>query len=111
MKQDIFEIEEILLEGGAAITSGDGDPAVLALDYPSGTVYLRTNGQVWQKQVGAPSNWLQLTANGKVGNPKRVKVGETVVVEDGRQLLVRAQTFLIEGTLILEGDADLSVIQ
>lgn len=57
MKQDVFEIEEILLDGKVAITTGNGDPSVLLLDYPKGSLHLGSAGVLSLKQGDDVHEW------------------------------------------------------
>ena len=57
MKQDIFEVEEILIEDGSAIASGSEDPTLFTTEYPIGSIYLRTNGETWKKTGSQLNEW------------------------------------------------------
>ena len=63
MKQDIFEVEELLIENGSAIGSGSEDPRDFTTEYPIGSLYLRTNGELWKKIGSQDNEWELIGAN------------------------------------------------
>lgn len=66
VEADFFEVEGILLEGGAAVFSGSADPSIALLQAPVGSMYLRTDGTTWKKIGPLQNEWqmeqLQSTA-------------------------------------------------
>jgi hypothetical protein len=63
MKKDIFEIEEIQIENGSVIASGDEDPRTFLTNYPLGSFYMRTNGEMWKKSGPSVEDWTILSGD------------------------------------------------
>jgi hypothetical protein len=57
-----FEADSLLIGDLTGILTGSGDPAVDLLDAPPGSIYLRTNGQIWQKLGVLPNDWGRMQA-------------------------------------------------
>ena len=53
-----FEVDELLVGEYAAILAGSADPSVALVDRPQGSLYLRTNGEVWRKSGSLPNAWV-----------------------------------------------------
>jgi hypothetical protein len=47
LEQRFFEIDGLVISEGAALYSGSDSPALL--DLPNGSLYMRTNGEVWYR--------------------------------------------------------------
>lgn len=66
-----FEVEHgvVLTEDGPGTFGGDDDPSVVGLDVVRGSVYLRSNGEVWKKYGSLSTEWSQLAAATPVSLP------------------------------------------
>lgn len=64
IENNFFEVEGILLENGAALYSGAESPDDPPLNLPTGSIYLRTNGDVWSKSTNA---WTLIGGSGPGG--------------------------------------------
>lgn len=64
-----FRVEILSIDDVVLIGQGSGDPSTGAgFNAPVGSLYLRTNGQVWQKVNLADVDWTQLAAGAGVVN-------------------------------------------
>ena len=88
MKKNVFEIEEIAIipdgENGSSIAAGSESP--VGLDYPPGSIYLRSNGEVWKKFGVNTVDWSILgesKSNNLDGGAAFSIYGELDVVDGG----------------------------
>lgn len=62
MQNLAFEVDELAIAGLVHVSAGVADPAIALIDLPVGSLYLRSNGELWQK-IGAMANeWAKVTA-------------------------------------------------
>jgi hypothetical protein len=92
MSQDrAFETDELLIGEAASILTGSADPRSPPLSRPIGSIYLRTNGTLWQKTGSVANQWTQLEAGD--GN-----TGEAYGNDDGgRAASIYGGTTAIDG--------------
>lgn len=66
MTQQLFDVGlGLSLDGEVAILKGAADPSLVGVPAPVGSVYLRTNGELWQKYAAPDLSWrnvVQVTA-------------------------------------------------
>lgn len=66
MTQQLFDVGSgISLDGDVAILKGAADPSIVGVAAPEGSLYMRTNGEIWLKFAASDISWrspVQLTA-------------------------------------------------
>lgn len=112
--QDCFEVEGLQLENGAAVLSGTYDPrvppvdnikiATLLIEAPEGSVFIRINGELYQKKEG---RWARLET--QAGIRTAINEGDSLLIENEMQYSVYANTFKIDGDLVIEGKGELII--
>jgi len=55
-----FETDELFIQEKASILTGAADPRSVPLERPIGSIYLRTNGTLWQKTGSLANEWTQV---------------------------------------------------
>jgi hypothetical protein len=65
MSQDIgFEVDELSLQGDVSIIHGADDPSIALVQKPIGSLYLRMNGETWQKVGSMANQWSKIQGSG-----------------------------------------------
>lgn len=66
-----FEVDEIVLPNSVSLISGTVDPSAVGVDRATGSVYIRTNGEVWAKTGSTSFDWEKVASdfNPTVINP------------------------------------------
>ena len=62
-----FEVDELLLAEATSVLTGASDPSSALIDRPVGSLYIRTNGELWQKASSPPNGWIKLEAGANTG--------------------------------------------
>ena len=67
-----FEVDEVVLPNSVSLISGTVDPSASGIDRPIGSIYLRTNGEVWSKTGSTTTSWDKVASdfNPTVLNPQ-----------------------------------------
>jgi hypothetical protein len=112
-----FEIDEILLGETVGITQGSVDPSAgSGVAGPIGTIFIRTNGELYQKFGALDFEWniktsATITTTDIQSGVDEILDGETFTIEARRQSIVHGLIsiagtgcLIIEGTLVLLGD-------
>ena len=55
-----FETDELLIQEKASILTGAADPRTVPYARPIGSIYLRTDGTLWQKNGPLANEWTQV---------------------------------------------------
>jgi|SRR6056300_689202 len=82
-----FEVDEVLLGETVSVLKGDTDPSIALVARPIGSLYLRTNGEVWSKTGTAANQWTRLEAGSATGG----------ISESDHQALLQLIHFIDEG--------------
>ena len=77
-----FEADELLVGGLCGIVAGSADPSTALVNAPTGTLYLRTNGETWQKVTALPNGWQRLEAGTAFQLPDWVIADDELVFVD-----------------------------
>lgn len=57
-----FEVDELVVDEVVSVLAGAADPSIALVQRPIGSLYLRTNGEVWQKTGAVANQWTRLEA-------------------------------------------------
>lgn len=115
--EEAFEIDEILLGETVGITQGSVDPSAgSGVAGPIGTIYIRTNGELYQKQSAADADW-EIKTSASVSAPDiqsgvdEVVDGEAFTIAARKQSIVHGLLsivgtgcLIVEGTLVILGE-------
>lgn len=116
--ENAFEIEEILLGDTVGIMQGSVDPSAgSGVAGPVGTIYIRTNGELYQKFAALDADWnaktsTTLSTEDIQSGIDEIQDGEAFTIEARRQSIVHglisiagSGCLIVEGTLVLLGEA------
>ena len=67
-----FEVDEVVLPNSVSLISGTVDPSSSGIDRTVGSIYLRTNGEVWTKTGSGTTDWDKVASdfNPTISNPQ-----------------------------------------
>lgn len=112
-----FEVDEILLGEAVGIIQGSVDPSAgSGVAAPTGTIFIRHNGELYQKFDVLDADWniktsATITSQDHQAGVDEILAGETFTIEARRQMIVHGLLsiagtglLIIEGTLVLLGD-------
>ena len=111
-----FELDEILLNDLVGVIAGTDNPTISGVDAPVGTLYIRNNGELFQKQAGDIFQWdLKTSSAGAVDIQSGIDTiisGEIFTIEERRQSIVNGVfsvlgdgSLILNGTLVVTGEA------
>jgi hypothetical protein len=106
MKRDVFEIEEISIipdgEIGSSIIVGGSDP--IGLDYSLGSLYLRSNGEIWRKSGPLNTDWSIIGDKNLNGGQANISDSQIQVRKDVASTWITVNPVLSAGEMGLESD-------